>query len=95
MGERPYACTASGPRLCLFSPTPFDFSVVDGGDGVSHDMTLSDHTIIRTEAQVPFLIPGQHETFDIAFEVPIGETSFTLYWEPQFQSPKVRVPFGT
>lgn len=84
--------TVTNIGTSTFSPTPFDFSVVDGRDGVSHDMTLGDHNIIRTEAQVPFLAPGRHETFDVAFAVPIGETSFTLYWEPQFQPPKVRVP---
>ena len=87
--------TVTNIGASTFSPTLFDFSVVDGGDGVSHNMKLNDSNIVRTEAQVPFLAPGQHETFDIAFEVPIRETSFTLYWEPQFQPPKVRVPFGT
>ena len=87
--------TVTNIGASTFSPTLFDFSVVDGGDGISHDMTLNDSNIVRTEAQVPFLAPGQSEAFDVALAVPIGEISFTLYWEPQFRPPKVRVPFGT
>lgn len=77
-----------------YDANPLDFSVQDGGDGVSHAAALGDFNISNTEMQATTLAPGQKVTGDVAFEIPTSETSVSLYWEPSFLSPKVAVIAG-
>ena len=83
----------TGTRECFIAPDPF--TLLDSGDLRLYVATDRDRAIIHTGMQPTSLLPGQRDSFDVAFEVPTGDTTFILYWEPRFYASKVPVGFGT
>jgi uncharacterized protein DUF4352 len=73
---------------------PLAFSVVDHGDGVTHLAEPMDQGIAATALRATTLEPSRSVTGDVAFAVPVTETSAALYWEPTPMSPAVLVPLG-
>ena len=55
------------------------FTMLDSGDLRLYEATDSNRAIVHSGMQVPSMLPAHRVSFDVAFEVPTADTTFTLY----------------
>jgi hypothetical protein len=86
--------TVANRSQSSYDVDPLAFSVVDSGDGIAHTAELLDPNIVRTALRATTLGPGRTASGDVAFQIPAGESSAALYWQPSPASQQVPVPTG-